>query len=445
VGDATFDQSRHAVYAANLTYPLTWCPTLHLAPYHIDTDKLSEYEVIDWCLSVFGTSVVTEAVKMQLLALESARWAAFLAPFASDEYVTLLGRFLALFVIIDDQLIEQAVQLGLTTKNLLLFAEAWKFAADRRAGNSNGTHEAQDNIRQLGSQLHLPLLDACYEAIWNLSDSYAALGADQSWCMRMAAAWNEYTELGVREAVVADRLNKVSSKVDNSEALPTIRLPLTRYDHPSIHAASSANGGKLHGIHVLEVLARQRIATIGLPMMVLQLERACGLSLSSVDSLLAPAIQILSIIPALVNEMVGLARDLREGDNLISTNFSLVQRRLFQCSLAHSIDFTVSFHDQAVAAFDVCCNHILAHPHAAANPSLAPRLAVYLDRLRQCVRGYAQWHHHAARYKSVIAVDVTERLVFIFPVHDGHTAQQKEAAIHDTLQQYQQHTQQQQK
>ena len=97
-----------------------------------------------------------------------------------------------------------------------------------------------------------------------------------------------------------------------------------------------------------------------------------------------------------------------------------------------------------MAAFDVCANHILAHPHAAANPSLQPRLAVYLDRLRQCVRGYAQWHHHAARYKSVIAVDVTERLVFIFPVHDGHTAQQKESAIHDTLQQYHQHTQHQQ-
>lgn len=442
VGDATLVQQRHAVYAANLTYPLTWCPTLHLAPYHIDAAQLSEQEVIDWCLSVFGSAVVTEAVKARLLALESARWAAFLAPFASDEYVTLMGRFLALFVIIDDQLIEQAVPLGLTTRDLLLFAEGWRFAADRRAGNSLGTHEAQDKVRQLGAKLGLPLLDASYEAIWNLSDSYAALGADQSWCARMAATWCEYTELGVREAIAADRLNKVSSQVDNSEPLPAMRLPLTRYDHPSIHAASSANGGKLHGVHVLEVLARQRVATIGLPMMVLQLERACGLCLSSIDSLLAPAVQILSIIPALVNELVGLARDLREGDNLISTNFSLVQRRLFQCSLAHSIDFTVALHDHAVSAFDVCCGHILAHPLAAANPSLTPRLAVYLDRLRQCVRGYAQWHHHAARYKSVIAVDVTERLVFIFPVHDGHTTQQKESAIHDTLLQYHQHTQQ---
>ena len=331
VGDATLDHSRHAVYAANLTYPLTWCPALHLAPYHIDGGgQLSEHEVIDWCLSVFGSGVVTKAVKARLLALESARWAAFLAPFASDEYVTLLGRFLALFVIIDDQLIEQAVPLGLTTKNLLLFAEAWKYAADRRAGNTSGTHEAQDKVRQLGVQLSLPLLDASYEAIWNLSDSYAALGADQSWCVRMAAAWSEYTELGVREAIAADRLNKVSSQVENSQPLPSVRLPLTRYDHPSIHSASAANGGKLHGIHVLEVLARQRVATIGLPMMLLQVERACGLCLSSIDSLLQPAVQILSIIPALVNELVGLARDLREGDNLISTNFSLVQRRLFQ-------------------------------------------------------------------------------------------------------------------
>ena len=206
-----------------------------------------------------------------------------------------------------------------------------------------------------------------------------------------------------------------------------------------MHAASSAQGHRLQGMAVLEVLGRQRIATIGLPMMVLLLERACGLNLSSIDSLLTPAIQILALIPALVNELVGLARDLREGDQLIATNFSLVQRRIFQCSLATSIDFTVSLHDQSVQAFDVCCNHLLAHP-SASSPNLQPRLAVYLDRLRQCVRGYAQWHHHAARYKSVMAVDSTEKLLFIFPVHDGHSHTQKDDAVHDTLKQYQLHS-----
>ena len=134
VGDATLDHGRHAVYAANLTYPLTWCPTLHLAPYHIvaANNQLSEHEIIDWCLSVFGTDVVTEAVSTRLLALESARWAAFLAPFASDEYVTLLGRFLALFVIIDDQLIEQAVPLGLRGSMRLIDVRATRAAHTRR-------------------------------------------------------------------------------------------------------------------------------------------------------------------------------------------------------------------------------------------------------------------------------------------------------------------------
>ena len=31
-------------------------------------------------------------------------------------------------------------------------------------------------MRQLGVQLSLPLLDASYEAIWNLSDSYGGAG-----------------------------------------------------------------------------------------------------------------------------------------------------------------------------------------------------------------------------------------------------------------------------
>ena len=437
VGDAVIGGERHTVLAGNIAYPLHWCPTLHLSPFHIDQGQLSELEVINWCVAAFGAGVVTESAKARLLALESARWAAFLAPFASDEYVTLIGRFLALFVILDDQLVEQAVSLKITAKQLAPYADVWRHAADRRDGRTQASHDSGERIRALALKLDLPLLERSFEAIWNLSDAFAARGADTAWCGRFAAAWAEYVELGIREAVAADAINAAAVHVPSSQPLPPVRVPLTRYDHPAVHAAA-AGGHRLQGMAVMEVLGRQRVASIGLPMMVLLLERACGLSLSAIDSLLTPATHILALIPALVNELVGLARDLREGDTLIATNFSLVQRRIFHCSLAQSIDFTLSLHDQAVSAFDVCCNHILAHPSASA-PSLQPRLAVYLDRLRQCVRGYAQWHHHAARYKSVMAVDSTERQIFIFPVHDGHSQAQKDAAIQDTLKQYQAH------
>ena len=440
VGDATIGGERHAVLAGHIAYPLHWCPALHLSPFHIDAGQLSEVEVIQWCVSAFGAQVVTESAKARLLALESARWAAFLAPFASDEYVSLIGRFLALFVILDDQLIEQAVQLRLTAKQLSPYADVWRYAADRREGRTQASHECGERIRALAMRLQLPLLERSFEAIWLLSDAFAARAADAAWCARFAQAWAEYVELGIREAIAADAINTAAVNCPAGEALPPIRIPLTRYDHPAVHAAAAAvgQGHRLQGMAVLEVLGRQRIASIGLPMMVLLLERACGLSLSSIDSLLTPATHILALIPALVNELVGLARDLREGDTLIATNFSLVQRRIFHCSLAQSIEFTLALHDQAVSAFDVCCQHMLAHP-SASSPALQPRLAVYLDRLRQCVRGYAQWHHHAARYKSVMAVDTTERAVFIFPVHDGHSQAQKEAAIQDTLKQYQAH------
>ncbi|CAF4756915.1 unnamed protein product [Rotaria sp. Silwood2] len=63
-------------------------------------------------------------------------------------------------------------------------------------------------------------------------------------------------------------------------------------------------------------------------MMSLLLEQSCGLNLSSIDPLLRPGINIAAIMPSLVNELVGMGRDLRG-----EPNFSLIYRQMLNCSL----------------------------------------------------------------------------------------------------------------
>jgi hypothetical protein len=84
----------------------------------------------------------------------------------------------------------------------------------------------------------------------------------------------------------------------------------------------------MSGMSLLEVLLQQRIATIGIPMMSLLLEKSCGLNFSSIDSLLRPSINIAAIMPSLVNELVGIGRDLRS-----EPNFSLIYRH--RCLIVH--------------------------------------------------------------------------------------------------------------
>lgn len=432
------------VSSANIAYPDHWCPpsTMPLSPFHNAKNQHSEVEIIEWCTAILGHGVVTASMRHRLMELESAKWAAFLAPFAGDEYVTLIGRFLAIFVVIDDKLVEEATALGLTAAQMAPFHRVWGEGLNRARGDTAATDELYDEIKMLGIEMNNLLVLPCLDAFCRLSDDYVSRGADATWCQRMAEVVEEYIILGIREAQAAAKINEASlERTHESQPLPPVAMPMTRYDHQSLHAASAANNGRITGMHVMEILARQRVATIGWPMLVLQLERASGLCFNqTIATLFQPAIQLSAILPALVNELVGLARDLREGDTLVSANFSLVQRRLFNCSLSQSIDFTLALHSQTVAAFDTKAAQILANPSVTASPSLLARLAVFLDRLRNGVRGYAHWHHHAARYKSVMAVDMTEHACFIFPVQDGEGDLHRATAIADTIQQYQIHT-----
>lgn len=429
------------VMSANISYPDHWCPpsSMPLSPFHTDHHQHSEHEVIDWCLEMFGPNLLTDAMQQRLLMLESAKWAAYLAPLAGDEYVTSIGRWLAVFVLIDDNVIEEAFNVGLSADDLKPFHECYRHAISRSRGDHEFSNQLVNELQSVADRLQFPYLTACLKAWMEIMDDYVRRGGDSHWCHRMADAVEEYVVLGVREANAANTINEAASQLTSSDrSFPSVKLPLTKFDHPSLHQRAHDNAGELSEMDVLEVLARQRVATIGWPMLELQLERSAGLSLSgSVSSLMAPLIQIAAIAPAMVNEMVGLARDLREGDNLMSANFTLIRRRLFKCSLSSSIDFTLALHSVSLAAFDQAASKILSNPLISASSSLSTRLPVLIDRLRQAVRGYAHWHHNAARYKSVIAVDEVEQRCFIFPVHDSEDSLTRAQAITDTLQQYQ--------
>ncbi|CAF3392132.1 unnamed protein product [Rotaria sp. Silwood2] len=134
-------------------------------------------------------------------------------------------------------------------------------------------------------------------------------------------------------------------------------------------------------------------------MMSLLLEQSCGLYLSSIDPLLRPAINIAAIMPSLVNELVGMRRDLR-----------------------------------AMKTFDENIQKIL---QSLKSPSLQHHVSIYMQYLRLLICSFAQWHHYSDRFKNPISLDETHKQILIFSIADG--LNQRYDALHDALLQYQSH------
>ena len=440
VGEAEVEGATHALLAAHLSYPQHWKPAVSISPFHSEDEEQAEREVLSWMQAALGQQVMTARLQQAVLAIAPARWAALLCPLAPDDYRALLARFLALGLLVDDCLIERTAQTGLGRQQLAPLAELWRLAASRRTkAGRQATAAMVQQLQVVADASRVALLPHLARGLVELSDAYVALGADAVWCGRMAAAWLEYVELGCREAATAAAITAASSSSDPSAPLPGLAVPLGAYDSAAVHAHAAANSGRVSGVALLQVLARQRLSSIGLPLIALQLERASGLSLSAaVDALLRPSTDSLSLAAAMVNELVGLGRDLRDGSDGIGANFTLVQQRVCRTSLQAAVGFTLDLHDSAVRAFDLQAASVLQQPAVAATAGLRPRLAVHLDRLRHLARGYAHWHEGAARYRTTLASDRALRQLFVFPLQDGDEGEHRQAALDHCLLQYRQ-------
>ncbi|CAF4228933.1 unnamed protein product, partial [Rotaria sp. Silwood2] len=344
-------------------------------------------------------------MKQRLWQLEPAEWSAFLAPYAAYNYVDLMGKFLAIFVLIDDQLVEveASEQKRLTLEHLFMFAQTWKFAFQRQNGQEMDSKNLAREIHNLALKTNISLLEPCFQAWSSIADSYVRFGADEVWCNRMCDAIKEWIELGIRELIGKQRIKQSSSLTELRTQIP---VTLTSYDHSSL-----------------------RQATRGKTMTIDMNEQSCGLNLSSIDPLLRPSINIAAIMPSLVNELVGMGRDLRG-----EPNFSLIYRQIFNCSLQQSFHFTLTLHDLAMKTFDQNVQKII---QSLKSPSLQHYVSIYMQFLRLLVRGYAQWHHYSDRYKNRIALDETHKQILICSVADGQN--QRYDAVQDALQQYRSH------
>ena len=429
VADVAVDGVSHQLMAARLSYPDTWrAPSGPISPFHVEAEGESEQEVLGWLELVLGAAVVDKRMQKRTLALAPAKWSALLLPMAGDEYRLLLARFLALAVIIDDAIIEQAHTLHLSATQLAPYTQAWRQGALRKQLPSAAT-ELRSQLDGLAEELRMPIVSLALGGLMVLCDEYVSRGADALWCERMADRWEEFMELGIREARGADSIHKASSATGRDLPLPPLSFPLSTFDDPAVRSA--ATGSSVVGPRLMQVLIRQRVASIALPMLAMQLERACGLSLpKSVDSLLQPLVHLVALAAAIVNETVGLGRDLgdadEDGEQLASSNLLLVHRRVAQTTLADSVSTALELHDGAVAMFDIEAARAVNDTDAR----LKAKVGVYLNRLRHLTVGYAAWHGCADRYKSRTACDVSQSQLFVFHVH----ADEKSGAIYCVVQ-----------
>ncbi|CAF3857561.1 unnamed protein product [Rotaria sp. Silwood1] len=431
IGKAKFNTNVYSLISTSIVYPDKWCPppSFTRSPYHILSNKQSEHEIKDWYTSIFG-KFLSPPTKQRLWQLEPAEWSAFLVPYAAYNYVDLMGKFLSIFALIDDQLveIEALEQKRITLEHLFIFAETWKLAFQRQNGQQMNSKNLARRIHELALKTNISVLDPCFQVWSSIADNYVRFGADETWCNRMSNAIKEWIELGIREVIGKRRMKQSSSLTELRTQIP---VTLTSYDHPSLRQGTKEKTVTvdMSGMSLLEVLLRQRIATIGIPMMSLLLEQSCGLNLSSIDPLLRPAINIAAIMPSLVNELVGMGRDLRG-----EPNFSLIYRQMFNCSLQQSIYFTLTLHDLAMKTFDQNIQKIL---QSLKSPSLQHHVSIYMQYLRLLIRGFAQWHHYSDRFKNLIALDETHKQILIFSIADG--LNQRYDALQDALLQYQSH------
>ncbi|CAF4665991.1 unnamed protein product, partial [Rotaria sp. Silwood2] len=119
-----------------------------------------------------------------------------------------MGKFLSIFALIDDQLveIEALEQKRITLEHLFIFAETWKLAYQRQN-------------------------DPCFQVWSSIADNYVRFGADKTWCNRMSNAIKEWIELDIRQEIGKRHMKQSSSLTELRTQIP---VTLTSYYHPSL-------------------------------------------------------------------------------------------------------------------------------------------------------------------------------------------------------------------
>jgi hypothetical protein len=396
--------------------------------------KQTESDIVAWLDSY--RLLLTQQVRDKMNRLEASSFGKFVAPVASAEYAALMGKFFALFVLVDDQLVEPMYANGQAR------APVWEAAVRTsltEATRHAGRMPVDRFLEQHAALLHIkaPQEMACecrnveqlrlapYARAWfDLCAEWVTRGASRAWQARMASAVDEYIAYGIRESRSVQQLQTqwISRCGQTCDARSMSLLSVKHVGaadpcEPLCVADPAADRVVSDRRALLHYIFRQRIPAIGVPMFALLLERASGLDMEaavaseSVRRACTELVNLCAVPCFLVNDMFGLARDIQRAEHCF--NDMLLSGTLYEWLLVQSIDFAVHLHDDCVAEIVDACAHLVARE---------PRLATYLASLRMLVRGYGQWHAHCLRYVESTAMCAQDQRSFVFAVQDLNEA-----------------------
>jgi len=401
----------------SVTYPEAFCPTIG-THFRNPSQLQSEQSILEW-LDQYKL-LLKPSVRQAMQRLESNSFGNFVLPMATPLYASLMGKYFALFVLVDDQIVEP---MNGDTCDLDIFATATQLA---------GKMTYEEVAVQYASVCNKPVnssgtLLGQYVAAWmNLIGEFVRLGASDTWKARLSAAVSDYIAYGLRESKSVSQLQHQWSESCQSSRSSTEMINLSIYHDPAdpsdpldasqLHSEGMSTCPRIVGDKLLAYIFRQRIPNIGVPMFAILLERACGVELQACVSADAVTrvkllVDLCSVPCFLVNDMYGLARDIQRNEHCF--NDMLLTGSLCQWTLQQSIQFANALHDACVEGIG---------ESTAKMQQEFPLLQTYFHWLRLLVRGYGQWHAHCTRYTQSTAICLHKKQAFVFSLNDAIVA-----------------------
>lgn len=325
----------------NINYDDSYNPKI-INPYYNDR---SEILITTWLQSynLLNTSKIQK--------LRPLNFASYILPYSNYEHLLLAGKFFALFVIIDDDLIETSKY---ESKDLSDFWNLWileKFVASNKE-LSNFT-----------------------KAMLDLKNSYLRLGASQYWCNTMSLHLESWITLGIGEA-------KLSSMICNLQ-----------------------NTDSQNTLEILGVAFNNRIYTIGTPFFILLMERSSGFNITH-TKIYKNMVDLASIQTFLVNELLGMPRDYYTSNKLIYSNIALIYKKLQNLSIDETFKFVLYLHHKAILNFEKLSDQFVFE---SSDKFLTTQ---FITNLKYLIRGYAMWHQNSYRYKEHILISDKDMYLF---------------------------------
>lgn len=324
-------------------FPRSWQSLQPRSPFAMEAQK----DTIAWFDSL--GLIPSEDVRKRVLSMDIAGYAGYSLPMASYEDFLVYTRFLTLWLLWDDQVVE------------------------RMEGSALDEHLEQALEALEGNLLPAEAKDPYVRAWAELAQEYLRLGRDKAFLKRLSIGFRQWLDNCLLELIIA-------------HALKQDRMGLKQYSWERF----------------LEI----RMYTIGMFPTMLLIEQSLGIDLPEYvreDPAIKRLARLAALLVACGNEVSSAPKDYRAS----WPNWMSFYQLLNDCSIGECYEAMAEMNRKAIQEFD----EIAANLPSWGSP-IDAWVQAWVCSLRYCVSGFARWHAEAPRYHQHSIVNSVEKRYF---------------------------------